>query len=194
MKESSSWYSTCSSLTTSGISGIRVDLELTDELDLNNLFIATSLGLPGLDFYCSGLSTARHLSTTLHLCSPTRSPRSYACVLFVCPPDLPGPSISKHSIYWICLSLSFNPLKDISIYFSKIIFKHNVISKFWIKSNIFISQDKMAPPKPLSSTKERKNKAKILKSWNFPQEIQNPEHLTLAGKGKAKVVHLDLKC
>jgi len=99
-------------------------------------------------------------------------------------------SISKHSIYWICLSLLFDPLKDISIYFSKIIFKHNVISKFWIKSNIFISQDKMAPPKPLSSTKERKNKAKILKSWNFPP-IQNHEHLTLAGKGKAKVDYVD---
>jgi hypothetical protein len=69
MKESSSWYSTCSSLTTSGISGILVDLELTDELDLNNLYIFASLGLPDLDFYCFGLSTARHLSTTLHLFS-----------------------------------------------------------------------------------------------------------------------------
>jgi hypothetical protein len=90
MKESSSWYSTCSSLTTSGISGILVDLELTDELDLNNLFIFASLGLPGSDFYCFGLSTARHLSITLHLCSPTRFPRSYVCVLSVCPPGLPG--------------------------------------------------------------------------------------------------------
>jgi hypothetical protein len=82
-------------LTTFGISGIRVDLELTDELDLNNLFIFASLGLPGLDFYCFGLSTARHLSTTLHLCSPTMSPRSYACVLSVCPPDLLGPSLGS---------------------------------------------------------------------------------------------------
>jgi hypothetical protein len=90
MKESSSWYSTCSSLTTSGISGILVDLELTDELDLNNPFIFASLGLPNLDFYCFGLSTARHLSTTLHLCSPTRFSRSYVCVLSEPHCEFPG--------------------------------------------------------------------------------------------------------
>jgi hypothetical protein len=50
-------------LITSGISGILVDLELDDELDLNNLFILASLGLPGLDFYCF------ILFITLHLCS-----------------------------------------------------------------------------------------------------------------------------
>jgi hypothetical protein len=76
-------------LITYGISGILVNLELDDELDLNNLFILASLGLPGLDFYCFGLSIARHL------CSPTRSPRSYVCVLSVCPPDLPGPSLGS---------------------------------------------------------------------------------------------------
>jgi len=90
MKEFSSWYSTCSSLITSGISGILVDLELVDELDLNNLFIFARLGLPDLDFYCFGLSTARHLSIILHLCSPTRFSRSYVCVLSVCHPDLLG--------------------------------------------------------------------------------------------------------
>jgi hypothetical protein len=101
-------------------------------------------------------------------------------------------SVSKHSIYWICLSLLFDPLKDISKYFSKMVFKHNVISKFWIVSNIFIFQDKMTPPKSLSSTEERKAKsAKILKKWNFPPEIQNPEHLTLTGKGIAKVDYAD---
>jgi len=71
-------------LITSGISGILVDLELVDELDLNNLFILASLGLPDLDFYCFGLSI------TLHLCSSTRFSRSDICVLSLCPPDLLG--------------------------------------------------------------------------------------------------------
>jgi hypothetical protein len=99
---------------------------------------------------------------------------------------------SKYSIYWICLSLLFDPLNNISKYFPKMFFKHNVISEFWIVSNLFIFQDKMTPPKSLSSTEERKAKsAKILKIWNFPPEIQNPEHLTLTGKGIAKVDYAD---
>jgi hypothetical protein len=57
MRESSDWYSTCSSLTISGIVAIE-DLELTDELDLNNLFISTSFCLLDLKFYCFHLSTA----------------------------------------------------------------------------------------------------------------------------------------
>jgi hypothetical protein len=89
MKESSSWYSTCSSLTTSGISGILVDLELTDELDLNNLFIFASFCLSSSNFYCFDPSTA------LHLCASTRCPRSDLCVLSVCPPDLLGPSLGS---------------------------------------------------------------------------------------------------
>jgi hypothetical protein len=56
------------SLTTSGISGILVDLELTDELDLNNLFIFASFCLSGSNFYCFDPSIARNLSTALHLC------------------------------------------------------------------------------------------------------------------------------
>jgi len=88
-------------------------------------------------------------------------------------------------VYWICLSLLFDPLNNISKYFQKMLFKHNVISESWLVSNIFIFQDKMTPPKSLSSSKERN--AKIIKSWNFPPEIQNPEHLTPKGKGIAKV-------
>jgi hypothetical protein len=46
----------------------------------------------------------------------------------------------------------------------------------------------MTPPKFLSSIEEGKAKfKKIIKKWNFPPEIQNPEHLTPTGKGLAKV-------
>jgi hypothetical protein len=104
-------------------------------------------------------------------------------------------SISNYSIYWICSNLLFNSLNKISKYFSKMFFKHNVISEFWIDPNLFIFQDKMTPPKPLSSTQKKKREeaksAKILKKWNFPPEIQNLEHLTLIGKGIAKVDYAD---
>jgi hypothetical protein len=58
----------------------------------------------------------------------------------------------KHRTTFVCLSLLFDPLNNISKYFPKMLFKHNVISEFWIVSNIFIFQDKMTPPKSLSST------------------------------------------
>jgi hypothetical protein len=70
--------------------------------------------------------------------------------------------VSKYSIYWVYLSLLFSLLNKISKYSTKMLLKHNVIiSGFWIVSNIFIFQEKMTPPKFLSSTK--KGKAKLTK-------------------------------
>jgi hypothetical protein len=96
----------------------------------------------------------------------------------------------KYSIYLVYLSLLFSPLNKISKYFTKMLFKHNVIitSELWIVSNIFIFQAKMTPPKFLSSTEEGKTKlTKFSKQWNFPPEIQNPKHLTPVRKEIAKV-------
>jgi hypothetical protein len=96
--------------------------------------------------------------------------------------------ISKYSIYWVYLSLLFSSLNKIFKYFTKILLKHDdIISEIWIISNTFIFQDKMTPPKFLSSTEEGKAKlTQLSKQWNFPP-IQNPEHLTPAEEGKAKV-------
>jgi len=94
--------------------------------------------------------------------------------------DILGP-LSKYSIVYIYLNLLFNYLNNL--------FKHDAITpEFWIISNIFIFQDKMTPLKKLSSTEKGKAKlAKLIKQAEFPPEIQNPELLTPAEKGKAKV-------
>jgi hypothetical protein len=93
--------------------------------------------------------------------------------------------LSKYSIYWIYLSLLFNFLDKIFKCFTKLLFNHDdiITSEFWIVSKTFIFQDKMIPLKFLSSIE----KDKLTKQDEFPSEIQNPEHLTPAGKGKAKV-------
>jgi hypothetical protein len=90
--------------------------------------------------------------------------------------------LSQYSIFWKCLGLFSNTL-------NKSLFKHDVIIyEFWIITKIYIFQDKMTPPKFLSSTEKGKAKlTKLSKHAEFPPEIQNPEHLTPAEKGRAKV-------
>jgi len=110
MNESSSWYLTCSSLTTSGISGILVDLELTDELDLNNLFILTSFCLSGLNLSCFDPSTARNLSTALYLCEDSLLGLIEATmydgpVYFDCYPDFTISLSNSHILKVLTLSI-----------------------------------------------------------------------------------------
>jgi hypothetical protein len=89
--------------------------------------------------------------------------------------------LSKYYVIWKYSSLFLS--------FYKFLLSITIISEFWIRSNIFIFQDKMTPPfKTLSSTEKGKAKlAKLIQQAEFPPEIKNPECLTLAEKGKAKV-------
>jgi hypothetical protein len=69
--------------------------------------------------------------------------------------------LSKCSIFWKYLSLLFSSLYKVFKFFTKLLFKHDVItiSELWIAPNIFIFQDKMTPLKQLSSTEDRLSKA-----------------------------------
>jgi hypothetical protein len=62
-----------------------VDLELTDELDLNNLFIFGSLGLLDSDFYCFDPSTVEislsHFISVFQLGVLGHTSVSYPCIL-----------------------------------------------------------------------------------------------------------------
>jgi len=113
--------------------------------------------------------------------------------------------LSKCSIFWKYLSLLFSSLNKVFKFFTKLLFKHDVItiSELWIAPIIFIFQDKMTPPKHL--TPAGKGKAKVDEYAECPAEslqkvpqqiefllgLENPTRLTPAEKGKAKVNKYD---
>jgi len=89
--------------------------------------------------------------------------------------------LSQYSIFWKCLGLFSNTL-------NKSLFKHDVIIyEFWIITKIYIFQDKMTPPKFLSSTEKGKAKlTKLSKHADFHRKFKILSTLLQRRKGKLR--------